>query len=207
MRFFFYEQILSHIDAGSKPHAVKSTRFGQDKTYDADYLTCHVEQRPAAVAGVDGCVHLNAVGVQKRVALARAVLIPEKDFHRFIEMLNERSDRVWIGTLGDILKYQAQYRSARLVRMGHHGDSISYQLNVGTDPSLYDHPLTMALQRADTEKILILQDGSPVKIKAGTDGMIFVDLVPKNSLIRIDGLSSVSLSLTGQAQAGYRRSF
>ena len=133
--------------------------------------------------------------IVRRVVRGTKLSYPEKNFHQFIKMLSDRSDSVWIGTLGDILKYQAQYRSARLVNLGYRDNSVQYQLSIDTDPSLYDHPLTLTLQRPDTENIRILQDGSPVKMQDGVDGMILVDLIPKNSLIQIDGFSGARLGL------------
>ena len=125
----------------------------------------------------------------RRVIRGKYLSYPEESFNEFIKMLSERSDKVWIGTIIDILKYQAQFRSARLEILGSQGDTIRYQLSVGTDPSLYDHPLTLALQEPDSgkDKILIFQDGSPVKIRAGVTGTILADLIPRNSLIRIEG--------------------
>jgi hypothetical protein len=105
-------------------------------------------------------------------------------------MLSERSDRVWIGTLVDILKYQAQYRSARLDILEDNRDTIRYHLSVTTDPTIYDHPLTLALQEPDTGKIKIFQDGSPVEMQAGVKGTILADLIPKNSLILIEKAAS-----------------
>ena len=122
----------------------------------------------------------------RRVVRGTNLSYPEKDFHQFIKMLSDRSDSVWIGTIGDILKYQEEYRSARLVKLGHRGDSIQYQLSIATDPSLYDHPLTLALQGADTGNVRLLQDGSPVKMQTGGTGVILADLIPKNSLIQIE---------------------
>lgn len=124
----------------------------------------------------------------RRAVRGTNLVYPENKFQEFIKMLNDRSDTVWIGTLGDILKYQAQYRSASLVKLGQRDGIIRYQLRIGTDPSLYDHPLTLALPKPDTEKFRILQDGTQVKRYSGENGMVLVDLVPKNSLIRIEEL-------------------
>ena len=122
----------------------------------------------------------------RRVVRGISLSYPEEDFHQFVKMLSDRSDSVWIGTIGDILKYQEEYRSARIVKLGYRGDSIQYQLSIGTDPSLYDHPLTLALQGPDTGNVRILQDGSPVKMQTGGTGVILADLIPKNSLIQIE---------------------
>jgi hypothetical protein len=131
----------------------------------------------------------------RRVVRGKNLSYPEENFKKFIQMLSERRDRVWVGTLVDILKYQAEYRSARLELQGDNGegngDTLRYQLSVATDPSLYDHPLTLALQEPDTGKVKIFQDGSPVKIQAGMEGTIMADLIPKNSLIRIEKAAGV----------------
>lgn len=168
-----------------------------DKT--PDELIRHVDA--AAEKGLYQAFTFHNIGVPtfrdlvRRVVRGKNLSYPEENFKKFIKMLSERSDRVWIGTLVDILKYQAEYSSTRLEILEDNGedngDTLCYQLSVGTDPSLYDHPLTLTLQEYETGKTKIFQDGSPVKIQAGTEGTILADLIPKNSLIRIEGVAGM----------------
>ena len=104
-------------------------------------------------------------------------------------MLSERSERVWIAPLVDILKYQAQYQSARLERLEYKGDTIRYQLSIATEPSLYDHPLTLVLREPEEgkDKIRVFQDERPLTVQAGEAGTLLADLTPQNSLIQIKG--------------------
>jgi peptidoglycan/xylan/chitin deacetylase (PgdA/CDA1 family) len=111
---------------------------------------------------------------------------PEEDFRQFMKMLKDRSDRVWIAPLGDILKYQTQYTSARLEKIQHHKDGISFQLIVDTDPILYDQPLTVVLPLPDVTSVRILQDGNEVEIQYDPEDRVFFDLTPVTSFIQVD---------------------
>ena len=127
--------------------------------------------------------------IVRRVVRGKNLSYPEENFSDFIKMLSERSERVWIATLVDILKYQAQYQSARLERLEDKGDTIRYQLSIATEPSLYDHPLTLVLREPEEgkDKIRVFQDERPLTVQAGEAGTLLADLSPKNSLIQIKG--------------------
>jgi peptidoglycan/xylan/chitin deacetylase (PgdA/CDA1 family) len=120
---------------------------------------------------------------------------PETNFRQFMEMLHDRSDRVWIAPLGEILKYQMEYASARLEGIQHHRDGIGFQLIVDTDPILYDHPLTMVLPWQDVGPVRILQDGKEVEMRYDHEGRISFDLTPVTSFIQVDLVSGALTSL------------
>ena len=59
------QKILNLIDRNgiSHTHIHAATLFERTTTIDADQLAGGTKQRPAGVAGVDGSVDLNAVGI------------------------------------------------------------------------------------------------------------------------------------------------
>jgi peptidoglycan/xylan/chitin deacetylase (PgdA/CDA1 family) len=111
---------------------------------------------------------------------------PEADFRQFMKMLKDRSNRIWIAPLGDILKYQTQYASARLEGIQYHKDGIGFQLIVDTDPILYDQPLTVVLPMLDVTSVRILQDEKELEIKYDQEGRVSFDLAPVTSFIQVD---------------------
>jgi hypothetical protein len=110
---------------------------------------------------------------------------PEEDFRQFMKMLHDRSDRVWIAPIGDILKYQAEYESSHIENVQYLDDGISFELTVGTDPVFYDQPLTMVLPWPDNGGISVLQDGKKVDKKPDSKDRACFDLQPVTSSIQI----------------------
>jgi len=122
----------------------------------------------------------------RNLVLGIDLAYPEADFKQFIQKLHDRSGRVWIAPIGDILKYQAEYASAHLEEVGSQGSTGRFRLTVGTDPVLYDQPLTLLLPLPADSSSRVRQDGQEVETGTGPGGRILFDVRPVPSIIEVD---------------------
>lgn len=67
----------------------------------------------------------------------------EANFRAVLDLARQHQDRLWIAGMADIHKYLTERNSARLTRLDAPAGSLGFRLDCGTDPRLYDQPLTL----------------------------------------------------------------
>lgn len=87
---------------------------------------------------------------------------PVDKFESFINYLSSVSDRVWVATLLDILKYEKEFENSTLVNVAFDINSVAVDLIVNTDSDLYNQNLTMVFQRIHDTEPSITQNGIPI---------------------------------------------
>ena len=121
----------------------------------------------------------------RRLIRGKDLAFPEEKFLAFLRLLKDRSEKVWIAPLGDILKYRGEYEAAALEGIRRQGDHVTFRLVVGTDPVLFDHPLTVVLPWPEAGKARILQDGKTVEGHFGIQDLLVFDLSPVTSFVSV----------------------
>ncbi len=82
-------------------------------------------------------VHFHSIG--------EGMSTSEKTFLSVMEIVKRHEHELWIAGMSDIYKYQSERRAARLSLKRIGTDMFKLQLLCGTDPELYDQPLTIEL--------------------------------------------------------------
>jgi len=121
----------------------------------------------------------------RRLIRGKDLAFPKEKFLAFLHLLKDRSEKVWIAPLGDILKYRREYEAAALEEIRRQGDHVVFRLVVGTDPVLFDHPLTVVLPWPDVGKPRILQDGKTVEGHFRIQDLLVIDLSPVTSFVSV----------------------
>lgn len=107
-------------------------------------------------------------------------------FRDFLTDLESRKDKIWIAPLIDILKYEREYKSSELQFISNNDSTIEYVLNVNTDSSLYDHPLSLVYSIDNTENgIKVFQNETELEISKILENNRVINVQPKSSRIII----------------------
>lgn len=107
-------------------------------------------------------------------------------FSGFLQCLSQRSDRLWVAPLTDILKYEEEASGAGLRVVKSSRRSITLELAVETDPVLYDHELTIILpQRKGLIVRKVTQGDEALQVYRRVPGENLVDVRPVNSTITV----------------------
>lgn len=112
--------------------------------------------------------------------------IGENDFEQFINDLNSHRNKIWIAPVIDILKYEKERESVELKMEGYDLNETTYSLKVLTDPILYDHPLSLIVNSANSGNCLqVFQDNEELVGKIEDESLKLFNIKPTNSSIRI----------------------
>jgi len=107
-------------------------------------------------------------------------------FLDFLADLESKKDKIWIAPLIDILKYEREYKSSELQFISNSDSELEYVLNVNTDLSLYDHPLSLVYSIVNTEKhIKVFQNETELEISKIFENCRVINVQPKSSSIFI----------------------
>ena len=112
--------------------------------------------------------------------------IDENKFKQFMNCLDGLRSRIWIAPLGQIYKYETEYSSAR-VKTLEKGDGLwKIRVQIGTDVSLYDQPLTLIIPLDAGIRIYRVKQGAKPTHTYSTDGKrLLVDIRPVDSFVYI----------------------
>ncbi len=111
--------------------------------------------------------------------------ISEENFRRVLDIVKEREDALWIAGMADAHKYETERNAAALRCTAIDADSSRLTVTCGTDPELYDQPLTIALAlpngwAADALRVAA-PDGAavPTRVSPSEDGIVVLfDVAP-----------------------------
>jgi len=109
--------------------------LGMDDVYGARvaaferHITRHIER------GLWCRAHFHSIG--------NGLSSSEENFRAAMEVVRKHESDLWIAGLADVYKYQQERRAARLVFNPISSSKAAIQVSCGTDPQLYDQPLTI----------------------------------------------------------------
>lgn len=113
--------------------------------------------------------------------------ISDENFAATLELTQERRESLWIAGMAAVHKYQAERQSAALQLVPIDGDRLRLEVTVGTDPALYDQPLTIAITLpAGWTKLVRVVDAAgnalSMRTRPSPDGMqVLFDVPPVNA--------------------------
>lgn len=81
----------------------------------------------------------------------------EANFRAALDIAKEHADSLWIAGLADIHKYQSERNAAKLTLISSDAQSLVFQLDCGTDGTLYDQALTLEAARDQSGEALSIQ--------------------------------------------------
>lgn len=123
--------------------------------------------------------------IRKLIGRTIYTLSTEK-FENFILCLKEAENRIWIGELVQVYKYETEFRSTRLELVEQSQDQITLTLNVDTDPTLYDQVLTLVIPGKNTSKVVQTINGNQsTLVVRDQEESSLVDVVPQTSTILV----------------------
>lgn len=133
-----------------------SGSLGMDKAYGdripafRRHLTRHIER------GLWCRVHFHSIG--------KGLSINEEDFRAAMDLVKNHESDLWVAGLADVYKYQQERRAARLSVVPLSSTQATIKIWCGTDPALYDHPLTIEVALPPSwlpeEVVVTKSDGS-----------------------------------------------
>jgi peptidoglycan/xylan/chitin deacetylase (PgdA/CDA1 family) len=125
-------------------------------------------------------------GMARYILRRYDITFRKRDFLFFIRSLADLKKRMWIAPLLDVLKYETQYRAAELIPRKPQQARLTYDLRIGTDPDLFDHPLTLATNSKSFDSIVQIINGEKASVKGikHDSGLIF-HVKPSESRIAI----------------------
>ncbi|MFO1484659.1 MAG: polysaccharide deacetylase family protein [Verrucomicrobiaceae bacterium] len=112
----------------------------------------------------------------------------EANFRAALDIAKQHQDKLWIAGMADIFKYQTSRSSAKLTLVKSDANSLAFQLDCGTDATLYDHPLTIEITPPaawDAAKVTIKDAaGSSLKThlsESASGRLLRVEVPPRTS--------------------------
>ncbi len=110
----------------------------------------------------------------------------DETFSGFLECLAEWRNRLWVAPLIDILKYEEEASGATVKVLTSTRRSCILKLAIRTDPSLYDHKLTMIFPAEQGMAVTaVTQDNETRHAYQRIPGEFLVDVKPVNSTITV----------------------
>jgi hypothetical protein len=107
-------------------------------------------------------------------------------FKSFVEMLNSYNGAFWIAPLVSVLKYETEFNAAEIVLLSRKQNRQTVQLNISTDYSLYDHPLTLIIPSYDSRAVhKVLQNNEDVAFTCSSPQECLAKIAPVSSTITI----------------------
>ncbi len=107
-----------------------------------------------------------------------------EEFEGLLSILHSLRDRLWIAPLIETIKYEREVESAEIIDISVENGSINFRLNVGTNPLIYDIPLTVLIAGRDIAVKNVFQDGEAIPFYRDDDSTVLW-LIPATSNISI----------------------
>ncbi len=126
-------------------------------------------------------VHFHSIGPDLKTS--------EENFRAAIKLVKSYESQLWIAGLADVFKYQEERRASRLLLTRESPKRFVLQLLCGTDPTLYDQPLTLELtlpRHLSPESVSLHQNGKEAIYPAAIDhhddrNVALFHVAPENS--------------------------
>jgi len=110
----------------------------------------------------------------------------EDQFVKLIQHLNSKKSQIWIAPLVQIYKYEEEYNSAILTILNEDDAGTVLNLNIGTDPNLYDQDLTLILHQVKNRiPTRVLQNKKSLEVLKTKTRKFCSNISPVNSEIQI----------------------
>jgi hypothetical protein len=117
----------------------------------------------------------------------------EAHFRAALDISKEHQDKLWIAGMADIHKYLTERNSAKLSLVKSDAKSLAFQLDCGTDATLYDQPLTIEVTPPaawDAAKVEVKDPaGSALKaeiVESGNGRLLRLEVTPQTLSYSID---------------------
>ncbi|MBL9182806.1 MAG: polysaccharide deacetylase family protein [Verrucomicrobiaceae bacterium] len=113
----------------------------------------------------------------------------EANFRSALDIAKQHQDKLWIAGMADIYKYQTERSSAKLTLVKSDANSLAFQLDCGTEATLYDQPLTLefTLPESWRNRQVILQDSKREVVKPADSHLRF-EVPPVSSAFVIQAM-------------------
>jgi hypothetical protein len=121
------------------------------------HLTRHIER------GLWCRAHFHAIG--------DGLSTSEEHFRAAMELVKRHESDLWVAGLADVYKYQQERRAARLSVDPVSSSKAAIQLSCGTDPGLYDQPLTIEVSLAPSwlpDQVMVTKGDGSAAVPART---------------------------------------
>lgn len=112
----------------------------------------------------------------------------EAHFRSALDIAKEHQDKLWIAGMADIYKYQSERRTAKLTLVKSDANSLTFQLDCGTDAMLYDQPLTIEVTPPAAWEVAKVEvkdaAGSPLKaeiVESANGRLLRLEATPQTS--------------------------
>ena len=109
---------------------------------------------------------------------------PTHEFERFLKILHAQREKLWIAPLIETIKYEKEIGSAAISDITDGKNSINFKLEIGTDPVIYDIPLTVIVKGIEFSLEKAQQDGEIIPFHV-TEDSVMLWLKPTSSEILI----------------------
>jgi hypothetical protein len=125
------------------------------------------------------------IDLAKRIFFGYHLTYPENGLTELLECIHGVREQLWLAPLVSVYKYEAERDRASLNVKENTSGRLRLVLTVGTDPSLYDHKLTLRIRRGDRKIKQVFQETNPLPVVEAGNGVILVDVEPKQSEITV----------------------
>lgn len=107
----------------------------------------------------------------------------ESNFRAALDIAKQHQDKLWIAGMADIFKYQTERNASKLALVKADDRSLTFQLAVATDDTLYDQPLTLEMEApADWKsRQIVMLDPQGAQIPSDADGSLRFEVPPRSS--------------------------
>ena len=111
---------------------------------------------------------------------------PEKEFEGFVQCLQKNRYSLWTPPLVQILKYETERKAARVSVKEEGQSNLRLQLEVSTDPKLYDQPLTVKVEGSRIRPgMKAVQEGRECEVKVVEGSIALIHVRPVSGIIEV----------------------
>lgn len=136
--------------------------------------------------------HFHGVGspdikdILRKLIYGYGITISKDKFSRFIKYVDSVRKQVWVSPLIQILKYEGEYKSAKIKIIEEKEKFQKIKLNISTDRTLYDQELTLVIPVTNSDRIeKVLQNQEQVQGALRKSSAMIFNIQPINSEISI----------------------
>ncbi|HRH94752.1 MAG TPA: polysaccharide deacetylase family protein [Prosthecobacter sp.] len=164
----YYLDKYHHFDASSGSLGMDDSYGGRVEAF-RKALETHLQR------GLWCRVHYHYIG--ERLSSSEA------NFRAALDIARQHQDKLWIAGMADIHKYQTERNASKLTLVKADERSLTFQLAVSTDATLYDQPLTLEIEPPalwNAQQVVML-DPQGTRIPSDADGTLRFIVPPHSS--------------------------
>lgn len=112
----------------------------------------------------------------------------EAHFRAALDIAKEHQDKLWIASMADIHKYQTERSSSKLTLVKSDAKGLAFQLDCGTDATLYDQPLTIEVTPPAAKVVIKDEAGASITtqlVEVGGSKMLRFEVPPRDAVYAI----------------------